>query len=246
MPDLSEFQADFVRDLIRGAPPETGPYTDPAFAVYRNTWRKALREALQANYPVVAMLIGDETFHTLANHYIGQSGPTSPILSGYGADLADVIVASPLHEMVPYLANMAGLERLVSEARDAPDAQPIEPDFFAKLSPQDAETLTLALIPAARLALTETPVITIWNAHQGPDKPDGLSPDWIPEQGLVVRRSTGVIIETLDDQMLAFVSVLHRGETLGVAAGETLAHHPDADIAAILTRITATKAFTTY
>lgn len=246
MPDLAEFQSDFVRDLIRGEPPEAGPYANPAFAVYRNTWRKALRDALQANYPVVVMLIGEEAFHTLASHYIGESGAASPILSSYGMGLADAITTSPLHELVPYLADMAKLERLVSEARDAPDAGPIEPDFFSRLSPQEAETLTLTLVPAARLAQMETPVITIWNAHQGPGKPDGLSPDWIPEQGLVVRRSTSVTIDTLDNQMLTFASVLHRGETLGVAAGETLAQHADADIAAILTGIAASKAFTAY
>ncbi len=246
MPNFSEFQTEFVRDLIRETSPETGPYTDQAFAVYRNTWRKALKDALQANYPVVATLIGEEAFQTLANHYISGSGLASPILSGYGANLADVIAASPLHEMVPYLADMARLERHVSDVRDAPDACPIEQDFFARLAPEDAETLILTLVPAARLALMETPVITIWGAHQGPNEPDGLSADWIPEHGLVVRRGPGVTIDMLDDQMLTFVLALHRGEALGVAAGETIACHPDADIVAILARIAASKAFTEY
>ncbi|QLC24735.1 DUF2063 domain-containing protein [Parasphingopyxis algicola] len=244
MPSLAEFQAGFTHDLVRDQPPQSGPFARPAFAVYRNTWRKALREALRANYPVVAALIGEEVFHRLASEYIRKAAARSPILADYGAGLDETIAASQLHGMLPYLADMARLERLVTQARNAAAAEPIGPDFFATLAPDRAERVWLNPVPSAHLARFPTPVVTIWRAHQGPDQPKSLSPDWRNEQALIVQRGTAVAIDPLDRASFDFAAMLVAGNPLGVAATDTIARHPDADIAAILTRVARSGAFT--
>ena len=42
----------------------------PGFAVYRNTVLKGCIDALQANYPTVARLVGDEWFRAAAGRYV--------------------------------------------------------------------------------------------------------------------------------------------------------------------------------
>ena len=244
MPSLAEFQRDFARDLIRDASPETGTNADPAFNVYRNTWRKALRDALKGNYPVVAALIGEDAFHRLASDHIANTAAPSPIMATYGEGLDQTIGASPLQAPLPYLADMARLEWLVAQARNAAGAEPIDPRFFATLAPEQAESLTLKTVPAAHLARFETPVVTIWHAHQGPDRPASLSPHWNSEQALIVRQGSRITVNLVDDATFAFAAALMRGETLGQVAADTMAHHPDDDIGAVLTCLAASVAFT--
>lgn len=244
MPSLAAFQAGFARDLVRDQPPQSGPFSKPAFAVYRNTWRKALREALQANYPVVAALIGEDAFCRLASDYIGKAAARSPILSDYGAGLDETIAAGPLDEALPYLADMARLERLVARARNAAGASPVGPDFFRALAPDRAEHVRLEPLPSAHLAQFPSPVVTIWHAHQGPARPQPLSPDWRTEQALIVQRGRAVAVDPIDRTSFDFAAMLIAGHPLGTAATETIARHPDADIAAILTRIAQSGAFT--
>lgn len=244
MPSLAGFQRDFARDLIRDTSPETGTNAEPAFDVYRNTWRKALRDALEGNYPVVAALIGDDAFHRLASDHIANAAAPSPILATYGEGLDQTIGASPLHAPLPYLADMARLEWLVARARNAAGTEPIDPQFFATLAPDQAETLIFKTVPTAHLARFETPVITIWRAHQGPERPASLSPHWNSEQALIVRLGSRIVVNLIDDATFAFAAALMRGETLGQVVTNTMAHHPDDDISAVLTSLAASGAFT--
>ena len=65
MSDLAQFQASFADALFAPAAnnsPVAALSAQPAFAVYRNTVMKACIDALEANYPAVARLVGSEQF----------------------------------------------------------------------------------------------------------------------------------------------------------------------------------------
>ncbi|MEO7726906.1 MAG: DNA-binding domain-containing protein, partial [Burkholderiales bacterium] len=77
---LSRFQDAFEYALLA---PDAGPDVEvaaltaqPAFAVYRNTVMKGCIDALQANYPAVTRLVGDEWLRAAASVYVRQSPPT--------------------------------------------------------------------------------------------------------------------------------------------------------------------------
>ncbi|MBW8719456.1 MAG: putative DNA-binding domain-containing protein, partial [Variovorax paradoxus] len=75
-----QFQQAFAQALF--APPEAAPPAvrvlamQPAFAVYRNTVMKACIDALQANFPTVAQLVGEEWFRAAAALYVAADPPS--------------------------------------------------------------------------------------------------------------------------------------------------------------------------
>ena len=86
---LAAFQRDFVQALF-GAD-GLGAATHPGFAVYRNTVRGGCIDALEANYPVVAALVGRDWFRAAAAEYAQQRLPTDVRLMMYGEDFAPLV-----------------------------------------------------------------------------------------------------------------------------------------------------------
>ena len=79
--------ASFARALVdpsRPAPAATqrrdGRPVERRFAVYRNNVAVALIGALEARYPVVRRLVGDDFFRAMAGAYVAAEKPRSPAL----------------------------------------------------------------------------------------------------------------------------------------------------------------------
>lgn len=68
--ELSHFQDGFVQALL--APDDDLPaqlralVDQPGFSIYRNTVLRAASNALQANYPAIERLVGEEWFRAVA------------------------------------------------------------------------------------------------------------------------------------------------------------------------------------
>jgi hypothetical protein len=72
---LTQFQDQFAQALFSAeAGPEIAPLAcQPGFAVYRNTVMKGCIDALQANYPSVMRLVGEEWFRAAAALYVAAA-----------------------------------------------------------------------------------------------------------------------------------------------------------------------------
>ena len=232
MPSLARFQQNFVRGLTAAAP-LPGIFSTPAFAVYRNTWRKALVDALGDAYPVVAALIGPDAFQALALHFIGKRAAPSPILASWGEGFADFIAAHNLNVDVPYLADVAWLERLATEAHLGPDADPLDPARLFEFLEAAVED-DIALHPAARFGWFETPALTIWEAHQGPGQLESFAPDWVPEGALVTRPEGRVVVTRIDRETYHWLVGIRAGEALLAAAAAGRARADTDDTANLL------------
>lgn len=99
---------------------------DPAsrYAVYRNNVQSSLINALAEGYPVVLQLVGDEFFRAMVALYVQRYPPQSPLINDYGKDFAEFIDSFEPAASVPYLADVARLERLRVQAYHAADAPP--------------------------------------------------------------------------------------------------------------------------
>jgi hypothetical protein len=200
-------QSEFAEAIAR---PVTG-----ALAVYRNTVTRGAVEALRANYPVVEQIIGGEMFEAMAAEYSAASPPRSPVLALYGRDFADWIEDQQWAGDVPYLADVARVERLRVESLFAADAEPVA-GLHAR---SDFAALKLRLHPAARFAWLTTPAMSIWLAHQQPIEV-AIEPEWKAEGALFVR-PTPFVMHTPRIGRAA-----HRllcGIRLGEAAGASIA-----------------------
>ncbi len=96
-----------------------GPDGEPSakrFAVYRNNVVVGLAAVLKAAFPAVCRIVGDEFFAAMARIYVSREPPGSPIMLDYGAGFADFVGGFEPAAGLPYLRDVARLERAWVEA----------------------------------------------------------------------------------------------------------------------------------
>src|SRR6266852_4282928 len=172
MPQLAERQRGFAAALLDAALPMpeglVGPDGEPdpkRFAVYRNNVVAGLTEALKDAFPAVHRIVGPEFFQALARAYVVIEPPRSPILLDYGAGFPDFIGEFEPAAGLPYLADVARIERAWAEAYHAPEASPIDPGVFMAIAPDQLPSVRLALHPSLRILRSQFPALTIWKMN---------------------------------------------------------------------------------
>lgn len=240
MLDSAQFQRRFGLALIRGRGPRA--LGGPGFAVFRNTWVKALLDALAANYPVVAALLGPELFQTVAVSYAKARPASSPILALYGDNFSDALAGHELSRELPYLADVARLERLWTECFFASDAEVLEASEFGAITPTDLLQLSPRLHPATRIARLETPAVTIWQAHRAAGDFEEIEPEWTAEHALVTRHGVQISVSLIDEATHSLLEAIKRGRTISDAIADAAEEHPGCDLAGVLTSIFSSAA----
>ena len=244
---LTRFQDAFAQALRST---ETAPATEiaalgaqPAFAVYRNTVMKGCIDALQANFPAVERLVGEEWFRAAAAVYVREHLPTEPTLLRYGATFADFLARFEPAAELTYLPDVARLDYLWTEAHTAPDAMALAADTIAQLAPEALGGAVLQPHPAARWAwFADAPIYTIWSRNRSEGTPDG-DIDWRPEGALLTRARDAVEWIALDAAGCAFLDACAAGGTLAAAAQAALEAQPDADLAQLMSSLFEAGAF---
>ncbi len=245
---LSAYQDAFARALLATEAGSAGSAVadltaQPGFAIYRNTVIKGCIDALQANYPAVARLVGDEWFRAAAAMYARARLPSHPTLLDYGEGFADFLAAFPPAAELPYLADVARLDRLWSEAHIAADAPPLDPARLAALAPREMKCHRLRLHPAARWRwFDEAPVHSIWSRSREGDGTIGEL-DWAGEGALLTRPLAAVRHAPVGGAGVAFLDACGRGDSIESAALAALDAEPGADLSALVHQLLDAGAF---
>lgn len=217
--------ADALLDPSRPLPPgltTARGVGDPArFAVYRNNLFVGMTRALAKGFPVVERLVGADFFAGMARVYAGLERPASPLLFEYGAGFPEFIADFEPARTVPYLADVARVERAWLRAYNARDTTPLTIAGLAETDPADLATLRLAPHPSVALVRSSHAVGSIWAAHQA-ERVEPLQTD-TPESVLIVRPEMEVCVHVIPPRDAAFAAALLRGESLGAAAEAGLA-----------------------
>ncbi len=206
-----------------------------ALTIHRNTASKAARDALVANYPVLAALVGEDAFAACASAYVEALPPREARLCLYGHRFPAFIEAWVPFAEAPYLGAVAKVERLVIEALFAADAPVLDPAALAQgIDPEAA----LLHHPATRIVQASVPAASLWLAHQGEAPEDALDTiDWAAETILVTRPGDAVEVRIIDASTHAFLT----GATLVDAAAR--AADTGGDVAAIFASLLGAGAF---
>jgi hypothetical protein len=244
VPSLAERQAAFAAALLdpaRPAPPGLiGPDGEDSarrFAVYRNNVSVALIDALRANFPATNRIVGADFFTAMARAYSVSEPPASPVLLDYGAGFPDFIGRFEPAASLPYLADVARIERAWTEAYHAPEASSLDPVLLSRIPSDQAAHLRFSIHPSVRIVRSRFPALTIWRMNIDDGEPAPVDLDRGGEETLVARPEADVEVRSIPPGGAEFIAALAEGHAL-VEAAEVALHAANCfDLAANLTAI---------
>lgn len=189
------------------------------FAVYRNNVVVSLVAALADTFPVVRAAVGDEFFTAMARRYVAEQPPRSPVLAHYGEGFADWVARFDPAATVPWLADMARLERARVRAYHAADAPVLGADAIAAqlADPARLPQARLVLHPSVGVVASPWAIVSLWAAHQGQGRLQDVVPGR-PECALVLRFEDDAAVLAIPAGAAAFLRSLQQGLPLGEAA----------------------------
>jgi hypothetical protein len=244
---LARFQDRFAQALFSAEPDAASDVAalvrQPGFSVYRNTVMKGCIDALQANYPSVARLVGEDWFRAAAAIYVRTHLPRDARMVYYGEDFAEFLGRFEPAAELPYLPGVARLDRLWTNAHTAPEQLPLYPAAIAGFTPEEIGTIVLHPHPAAHWAwFSDQPIYTIWNRNRKMVEDDSEI-EWRGEGALLVRPHSAVEWIALDAAGGAFLDACKAGRPLAEAANDALKAQPDTDLALLLASLLEAGAF---
>lgn len=244
---LAHFQDRFAQALY-ASEPDGGPEVaalarQPGFAVYRNTIMKGCIDALQANYPAVLRLVGEEWFRAAAAIYVRERRPQDARMLYYGEGFADFLTQFEPAAKLPYLPHVARLDRLWTNAHVARDEPALLPAALSGLAPDMLANTVLHPHAAAQWRwFAEQPIYTIWRRNR-----EALDDDsaiaWQGEGAVLVRPHGTVAWIALDAAGCAFLDACMAGRPLADAAAAALGAQKDTDLAHLLSTLLDAGAF---
>ncbi len=191
---------------------------------YRANAEALAGRALAAAYPVLAELMGEESFAPLAAWFWRQQPPERGDMAQWGGGLADFLDTAPQLVDEPFLGDVARVEWALHLAATAADANADLPSL-ALLGGDNAGDAGLVLSAGALVLASDWPVAAIIAAHRlhGPAKTDALAQlagRLTPGHGehvLVWRRGLKPCVRAISAAEHALVSGLLNGRTLETA-----------------------------
>ncbi|WP_213763954.1 DNA-binding domain-containing protein [Caballeronia sp. dw_19] len=246
---LCEQQRNFAAALLDPNMPVPrgliGPDREPSekrFNVYRNNVVAGLVEALKAAYPAVCRIVGHDFFAAMARVYVALEPPRSPVVLDYGETFPDFIERFEPAKSVPYLRDVARLERAWVEAYHAAEAPPVDPAPLATIDSQSLPQIGFMLHPTVRVVRSSFPVVQIWLMNIDAGDPAAIDISSGGENALVVRPIAEVEVRRLPAGAATFVIGLAAGASVADATALALDEDGDFDLAGALQDLFAINA----
>ncbi len=197
----------------------TGPNEKAAvrrYNVYRNNVTVSLIDVLAAIFPATQRITGVEFFRAMARFHVRATPPTSPLLFEYGRDFPGFIERYEYARSMPWLADIARIERAWLDAYHAADMETLRPEALASIPPERLSDVIFVPHPATRIVCSEFPAVSIFvpNRSEGPVDPIVAV---APQDALITRPGLEVVVRHLPPGGAIFLACLISGQTLGQA-----------------------------
>ena len=190
----------------------------PRMAIYRNNVYAALSKALEAIYPVILRLVGDEFFKFAARRYIDGHPSRSGDLNRFGAEFAEFLGTFEHAASLPYLPDVARLEWCCHLAYSAADDTYLDLHKLAAVPPETYGRLRFRLNNASRVLRSAWPIDAIWRVNQADytgDQSVDLAAGGVSL--LLQRHENRIVLITLCEAEWRFLTALNDMQTLDVA-----------------------------
>ena len=162
-----ESSASLDKELLLSRIAERAPLDAVARAdIYREMYRFRLADALRADFPHLAHLLGDEGFFNLSQAYAKMHKSASSDIGQFGRHLADFLSEHPGPRGDE--ADLARLEWARAQAFTAQDTEPLLQRDLGQLGEKAIEA-QLGFVPALRTLLLTYDVLPLWECLEATD-----------------------------------------------------------------------------
>ena len=222
MSRLADIQEAFQRFLLAADPEIESQVVgtervsaETRLGIYADGYRSRLIEVLESSYPVLANLLGEADFQTMAAKYVATHESTFFSVRDYGHQLADLLAADAEYSKAPLLAELAKWEWAMADAFDAADAEPIDSGAFAQVAPEDWAELRFEWSPSVQLVALEWNVPELWKAvTEDTERPEpSLSLE--PASWLIWRRELQIYFRPVAAEEAAVIAASRAGQSFG-------------------------------
>jgi hypothetical protein len=198
-------------------------------AIYGDGYASRLIEALEANYPALAKLLGAD-FITLGTAYVRAHDSRFRSVRYYGADLAAFLAAQPEYARAPVLAELARWEWAMTEAFDAADAAPLDTGALARVAPEQWAHLRFTFHPALRRLALFWNVPPLWKAHTNDTERPQLSMSEEAGEWLLWREDLRTFFRSLQKPEAQALDAARDGATFGELCEGLANHFPENEV----------------
>ena len=182
----------------------------------------------------------------MAAYYVSREPPDSPILLNYGAGFPAFLAVFPPVAHLPYLPDVARIERAWVEAYHAAEAPCLNAADLAAIAPEAFGQTRLRLHPSLRVTTSRFPALTIWQRNLPGVTPSPVDLDSGGQDVMLLRPDAEVTVFSLPEGGAAFLGALQDGRTVGEAALPGFASTPRFDLQENLTGLLASRAFVAF
>jgi hypothetical protein len=200
------------------------------YNVYRNNVTVSLIDALASIYPAVQRITGVEFFRAMARFHVRETPPASPLLFEYGRDFPAFIETYDYAQELPWLADVARIERAWLDAYHAADVDALAGGILASVPPEQLGELVFVAHPATAIVRSAYPAVAIFGANRSA-APVGPLQSLEAEDALVTRPEGDVVVRNLPPGAADFLNRLIAGEPLAAAAATAIELCPSFDLA---------------
>jgi hypothetical protein len=204
-------------------------------AVYQHAYGARLAECLGNDYPVLRLLLGEESFAALAEAYITATPSTDPNVRWYGRHLPEFLSQREPWCATRRLADLAEFERALGNAFDAADVPPCDADALAAFAAEDQPRLCFAFVPSLAVLTLSAGTLATYEAvieDAAADLPESEDAEtilvWRDDAGETLYRAldadetlalTAAVSGAILDEICGHLSLRHEAETAAGLAG---------------------------
>jgi hypothetical protein len=116
--------------------------------IYANAYFYRILDCLKEDFPATLATLGADNFHNLVTGYLIEYPPTEPSIAYAGRYMSEFLRHHPLSERWPFIAELARLERTLTEVFHAADAEPLSAEAMRSVAPEDWPALMMRTHPA--------------------------------------------------------------------------------------------------
>jgi len=179
-----------------------------------------LVEAMEEAFPALLTILGNDAFRALVHRYRVAVPKGIYNLSEVGRNLPAFLVTDESTLRLPFLADLATLERACLCAFHAFEQAPMDPAAVAGWGLEEWGGALLSFQPAVAVVRSEWPVLDLWNLRNTPPEARrriDLALAGRPQSVLVRREGLGVLCELVSPAQGQVLEALLGGARLGEA-----------------------------